>query len=450
MKIVKETLTLLVLFKGLYVTAAPLRSRSSKNLEDTDYIDRNYELDDDEEKLEMAAVKKDLNIRLDALKEEENIKLKAILDEKKIKMEALDETVMKKTNDIASNGEEEDMTLEKDLDEMMTYETDEEDEENKDNDIIIKQKQVDKKNVEVAKGIDDIDKQLSKAKPQTQSSTLVMNNIALQGTASQSSTWLQASMAIDGIFGGMSHTNPDDENPWWKVDLQRDAEISSIVVWGREDCCTEQLSKSEVVIYNYGVKMAVFSLGDTANVRKFEFEADKIMGNSVVILGGGEGTLNLVEVEVFGRYIPLVENIARLGVASQSSRHYDWYASRAINGNNAGINGGKSMSHTAFGDNNPWWKVDLQRSAEILRIVVWNREGDDGLTKRLSNSRVIVHNYGIKVAEFFIADTTNVRKLEFEANSIVGDSVTILGSQQCLTLAEVEVFGAGQFNLVAF
>lgn len=67
-------------------------------------------------------------------------------------------------------------------------------------------------------------------------------NIAAQGTASQSSTGFggDASRAIDGNTDGeytansTTHTNTEDD-PWWELDLQSAVPIERIVLWNRTD-----------------------------------------------------------------------------------------------------------------------------------------------------------------------------------------------------------------------
>ena len=71
-------------------------------------------------------------------------------------------------------------------------------------------------------------------------------NIAPRGKATQSSNFDQtprpatADKAIDGntngdiAAGSLTHTKPDI-NPWWEVDLERDRELSKIVIWNRNE-----------------------------------------------------------------------------------------------------------------------------------------------------------------------------------------------------------------------
>ncbi len=70
-------------------------------------------------------------------------------------------------------------------------------------------------------------------------------NIALKGTATQSSTLRDsakptAEKAIDGNTNGefregsTTHTEADD-NPWWEVDLHKERDLTKVVVWNRNE-----------------------------------------------------------------------------------------------------------------------------------------------------------------------------------------------------------------------
>jgi glucose/arabinose dehydrogenase/azurin/lysophospholipase L1-like esterase len=68
-------------------------------------------------------------------------------------------------------------------------------------------------------------------------------NIATSGTASQSSTAYggEAKRAIDGKTDGnwgastSTHTNEEEEQPWWEVDLGSNHAIEAVTVWNRTD-----------------------------------------------------------------------------------------------------------------------------------------------------------------------------------------------------------------------
>ena len=79
--------------------------------------------------------------------------------------------------------------------------------------------------------------------------TVTAPNLAQGKTATQSSTYATctASLAVDGkTDGNYSHSSLSltngDANAWWQVDLGASAAVSSIVIWGRTDCCTSWLN----------------------------------------------------------------------------------------------------------------------------------------------------------------------------------------------------------------
>jgi len=92
------------------------------------------------------------------------------------------------------------------------------------------------------------------------------------------------------------------------------------------------------------------------------------------------GTLTLAEVQVFADG----KNVALEGKASQSSTAHGGEAKRAIDGNTSGDWGSGTQTHSAEGEKNPWWEVDLQKEASIEAVAVWNRTDSDGAyVKRL-------------------------------------------------------------------
>ncbi len=110
-----------------------------------------------------------------------------------------------------------------------------------------------------------------------------------------------------------------------------------------------------------------------------------IVGRYVRIeIPGTQKILSLAEVQVFSGG----QNVAPSGKASQSSMYGDAIAQRAIDNNTDGNYDKQSVTHTADGDN-PWWEVDLGRTVELDRIVVWNRT-DNNLQSRLKDFRVTV------------------------------------------------------------
>ena len=83
------------------------------------------------------------------------------------------------------------------------------------------------------------------------------NNLALVGTATQSSTgWGGvASRAIDGNTDGIYNNNScthttDQPNSWWEVDLGATLPMSRVLLYNRRDCCHDRLSNFRVSVFD--------------------------------------------------------------------------------------------------------------------------------------------------------------------------------------------------------
>jgi len=80
-------------------------------------------------------------------------------------------------------------------------------------------------------------------------------NVAIEGTASQSSTLGQseAARAVDGntmgdhTKGSVSHT-VEGADPWWELDLGRAVPIDQVTVFNRTDCCGDRLTGMRVAL----------------------------------------------------------------------------------------------------------------------------------------------------------------------------------------------------------
>ncbi|MBU2950602.1 discoidin domain-containing protein [Tamlana agarivorans] len=130
-------------------------------------------------------------------------------------------------------------------------------------------------------------------------------NLALNGTASQSSTAYtgDASRAIDnntdGVWssGSVTHTSPE-ENPWWEVDLGGLYSIAEINIFGRTDaCCAARLSDYTVSVINddqtpFSANLTDFPEGSVS--------AGGVYGRIIRIqLNATNTALSLAEVQIF-------------------------------------------------------------------------------------------------------------------------------------------------------
>lgn len=151
-------------------------------------------------------------------------------------------------------------------------------------------------------------------------------NIALSGTATQSSTWggNAASRAIDGNTSGswsqseITHTDLGSQ-PYWTLDLGSVKQIDSIKTWNRTDCCSSRLKDFHVFVSDnafIGTSVAD-SQGQTGVLDKaFTGVANTTTEFSINRTGRyvriqlldttitGENVLSLAEVEVFSGTSP--------------------------------------------------------------------------------------------------------------------------------------------------
>jgi hypothetical protein len=68
------------------------------------------------------------------------------------------------------------------------------------------------------------------------------------------------------------------------------------------------------------------------------------------------------------------ENLATRGTAKQSSTYSSSHASKAVDGNiNQNWEEG-NCSHTAVGQTEAWWRLDIGQRANIYNIVIYYRE----------------------------------------------------------------------------
>nr|XP_034317027.1 fucolectin-like [Crassostrea gigas] len=147
-----------------------------------------------------------------------------------------------------------------------------------------------------------------------------------------------------------------------------------------------------------------------------------------------------------------VSNLALNKPAKQSSRFtgegVTYYANLAVDGNNGTDLRVDKCSHTASGDTNPWWRVDLMAIYTITSVRIFNRGLDkDGkdVSDRLRNVTVTV---GLTESDvntpcgFFAGPGTLSQLVVIDCPTLPqGRFVKISIITEYLTLCEVEVFG---------
>ena len=134
---------------------------------------------------------------------------------------------------------------------------------------------------------------------------MAIGKIATQSSTLSNPAHPVASKAVDGNTdgnfpkGSTTHTN-QEKNPWWMVDLEREYEISAVILWNRIDCCGERLQNFQIILSGEGgtiVRTIKYSTG-AKDVLPFPVSPPaKARRVKVQLLG--VGILQLAEVEVF-------------------------------------------------------------------------------------------------------------------------------------------------------
>ena len=73
-------------------------------------------------------------------------------------------------------------------------------------------------------------------------------------------------------------------------------------------------------------------------------------------------------------YLLSTDNLADMGTAKQSSSYKGFNAIKALDGNRNQDWNGYSCGHTAEGQTEAWWRLDIGQRANIYNIVIYYRE----------------------------------------------------------------------------
>ncbi len=176
-------------------------------------------------------------------------------------------------------------------------------------------------------------------------------NVALGGTATQSSLWggtniavAGAAKAIDGDTSGvwtglagsntMNHTENDAFNgvgngfAWWEVALTADFKIENVVIWNRTDIgATDRLKDFTVSILDNGVVVgtSVYSMLDgPLPSATLSFSSPFVIGDRVRVQLNSQTYLHMAEVQVMATPVPeastLAMMLAGLGLTAAAAR----------------------------------------------------------------------------------------------------------------------------------
>ncbi|WP_159020761.1 carbohydrate-binding protein [Algibacter sp. L3A6] len=202
-------------------------------------------------------------------------------------------------------------------------------------------------------------------------------NLALNGTASQSSTILnaEASRSIDnntnGAFSGgsVTHTDGTETSPWWQVNLGAEYSIGDINVFGRTGCCMDRLNDFTVLVYDATGARVFHKTFSSYPDPSVTVNAGNIMGKTIRVRLNGTAALSLAEVEVFEGGV----NCATF--TKIESENYD--SMLGINTRNStDVNGGLDVIGIDPGDWCMYSNIDLTCATSVSARVATARSGD--------------------------------------------------------------------------
>lgn len=266
-----------------------------------------------------------------------------------------------------------------------------------------------------------------------------MPNLAIGRSAYQTSTFenFNANLAIDGDINTSSHTLLP-ESGYLQVDMLTHnprgavAVIRHVNIWNRLDCCKERIEGAHVQVLDANEQvLGEFKITDK-KPETFGGSFDDIERRYVRVSHEGN-YLNIGELEIYGTWKQMLSNNLALNKpVSSSSEMATWEAERGNDGHTG------SITHTFFLPG--WWEVDLEFSAHIDLITIYNRP--DCCQERIQGAVVTVydkhHNF---VASKTIDEYPAVIELEFDEEIIVGRYVNITSDINFLHFSEFEVYG---------
>lgn len=143
---------------------------------------------------------------------------------------------------------------------------------------------------------------------------------------------------------------------------------------------------------------------------------------------------------VWGTTTPNV-NLALAGVAKQSTTGHNGAAARAIDGDTNGAWSGGSVTHTAGGEANAYWQVNLGSDNTIGQINIFNRT-DSCCKSRLSNFTVLLVDSNGNINYKQTITSIPYPSISIDAGGAQGKIIRVRSNNDsiALSLAEVEVY----------
>jgi hypothetical protein len=289
--------------------------------------------------------------------------------------------------------------------------------------------------------------------------------ISVDKPSSQSSeaygglAWYGNDGNTDGNWTRKSVTcTKEEEKPWWKVDLIGGHEVKKVVVWNRIDCCGDRLNGFDVLVDD-----EICGSVTTAQDANTVYCSNKV-GYTVTVQLQKRGMLSLAEVQVYGfRVVAPVKKPAECiapaaplnlknFTETTNPATYEPFMTTECSGNNAPPRGnprravdGNKNAHWGSGTDSctftgdcgfkPWWEVDLGKSYEISKVVIYNR--NDCCADQNNGLEVLIDG---KLAGTLRSATLPSNTIDL--NCVRGQKLRVQAPRTgSLTLCEVEIYG---------
>ncbi len=261
-----------------------------------------------------------------------------------------------------------------------------------------------------------------------------------------------ASGAVDGIKnGGYGFHTQREDKPWWEVDLGMEIAIEKVVIYNRQDCCSERARMIQILLSSDGVNFenayqhngSIF--GGAKDKKPLTVPLQFRRARFVRLQLNERNSLHLDEVEVYGLMAHLA-NLALGKTATQSSVS-EYSHENDAQGGVDGVKDGRYGFHTSF-ERDPWWQVDLGGIAKLEKIFIFNRqdccsENAQSLAVAVSVDGVNYHNVASLSTTVFggVRDNEPLR-IFLDGEEVLARYVRLqLRDLNSLHLDEIEVYG---------
>ncbi|KAF3837279.1 hypothetical protein F7725_004743 [Dissostichus mawsoni] len=133
-----------------------------------------------------------------------------------------------------------------------------------------------------------------------------LQDVALWKPTHQCCTWFDGfsvnavSGRRGGIYGAGRCSKASSSNPWWRVDLLAEHNVSAVTITNIRDSLSSEIEGAEIWIGNFGYKTPNTRCGDISSTSlSYTFDCGGMQGRYVIVSIQGLKTLTLCGVEVF-------------------------------------------------------------------------------------------------------------------------------------------------------